>query len=106
MKRCHEGPHICSLIIVSYEFFFASAGQVNNLERGVGQRRQRFNHGLIDSARALAAAHDQKGGSVAVQAEFLAGELAINPPQIGPDRRPRDLCFHSWKKWRAFFEAE
>ena len=54
------------------------AGQMNHLERRILQRRQRFDHRLIDPARALASAHDQQREQIRAQAEPLPRDFSID----------------------------
>ena len=91
MKRRDVGGNIFALIIIRREAFIARAGKMNDLERLALQRGQRFDDGLIDSGGALAAAHHQHRAQVFAQSEFSPRRPAIDPLQIGADRRAGDF---------------
>src|SRR5437588_4464960 len=106
MKRSDESRDSFAAIIFQGETLIACAGKMNHLERRLAQQRQRFDDGLIDSARALASAHDQHCCDVRLQSELLPGRLSIQAFEFGADRRASDFGPHFWKKCRALFEAE
>ena len=79
---------------------------MNHLQRNALQKWQRFNHGLIDSARALAASHHEHRRADLPESEFLTRHPSIQTFQLGSDRRAGDFCVGFWKKRRAFLEAK
>jgi hypothetical protein len=106
VKRRDVGRDFFAEIIVRDEPFVARPGKMNHLDRDVMQGRQRFDDGLIDSAGALASAHDQKREEILPQPEPLPREFLIDRLKLLADRRAGYFRPRFRKKRRAFLEAE
>jgi hypothetical protein len=70
------------------------------------QGRQRFDDRLVDSAGALASAHDQEREEILAQPEPLPREFLIDGLKLFADRRAGYFSPRFRKKRRAFLEAE
>src|SRR5438270_11659274 len=106
MKRRDVRRYCFPLIIVGYETFVARARKMDHLDSKVVEERQRLDHGLVDSTRALASPHHQQCCQVFAQAEFLPRYAAVHRLQFLPDWRAGDYGAAAGKKRRAFFEPE
>jgi hypothetical protein len=106
MKRGHKSGHIRAAVILHHQFFFARAGEMNHLECSLLQRRQGFDYGVVNSSRALAAAHHQQRRGPVIKAELSARKSPFDPAQFGANGRAGHFRFHFRKKWRALFKSE
>src|SRR6185312_9520472 len=101
VKRRNAGRKIFASIVICNQTFIARAGKMNYLYRNAPQKRQRFNHRLINSTRALAASHHEDRHEILLESEFLTRLPSIQTHQFGPDWSPCNFCVVFWKKRRA-----
>src|SRR5262249_12640225 len=106
MERSDVGRNVFATIIICNKTFVACDGKMNHLQGGVPQKRQRFNHCLINSARALAASHYKHRGEVLAEPKFLTRHASIQTNQLGTHWSARHFSVGFWKKRSAFLEAE
>src|SRR5437588_11549337 len=87
MKRRDVRWYFFPLIIVGHETFVARARKMDHLDSKVVEERQRLDHGLVDSTRALASPHHQQRRQVFTPAEFLPRNAAVHRLQFLANQR-------------------